>query len=51
MQMYWSSLLRYCPWDSVFVGCRFTSTSGIPLPALLSNMFHIVYLIEESLIR
>ena len=43
MQRYWSSLLRYCPRDSVFVGCRSSSTSdfcilGIPLPALLSNI-------------
>jgi len=26
MQRYWSSLLRYCPRDSVFVGCRSSST-------------------------
>ena len=47
MQRYWSSLLRYCPRDSVSVGCRSSSSSnwsqstgilGIPLPALLSNI-------------
>ena len=38
VQRYWSSLLRYCPRDSVFVGDRSSSPSnlGIPLPALLS---------------
>jgi len=28
MRRYWSSLLRYCPQDSVFVGCRSTSSSN-----------------------
>ena len=44
MQRYWSSL-RYCPRDTVLVGCRSSSTSNscIPrprrtIPALLSNI-------------
>jgi len=41
MQRYWSSLLRYCPGDSVLVGCRtlfLLASRKYSLPALLSNM-------------
>jgi len=47
MQRYWSSLLRYCPRDSVFVGCWTWSTFvgfgilGITLPALMSSNDHL----------
>jgi len=32
MERYWSSLFRHCPRDSVFVGCRSSSTCNFCIP-------------------
>jgi len=42
MQRYWSSLLRYCPRDSVFVGCQSSSSSNDAQVKLMRQVAEVV---------